>query len=198
ARALILSPDDRRRIAYHESGHAILGLVVPGSDPVKRVTIVPRGQALGVTYQQADEDRYNYSDKFLRARIVGMLGGRVAEEIIFGDRTTGAENDIEQATGIARRMVTRWGMSDALGMVELAGRENPYLSSGYGALPSKPISEHTAQLIDGEVRRIIQEAHAEATRLLNAHRAQLDALANALLDRETLDEQQIKEVTGLG
>jgi cell division protease FtsH len=94
--------------------------------------------------------------------------------------------------------VTRWGMSDALGMVELAGRENPYLSSGYGALPSKPISEHTAQLIDGEVRRIIQEAHAEATRLLNAHRAQLDALANALLDRETLDEQQIKEVTGLG
>jgi len=198
ARALILSPDDRRRIAYHESGHAILGLVVPGSDPVKRVTIVPRGQALGVTYQQADEDRYNYSDKFLRSRIVGMLGGRVAEEIIFGDRTTGAENDIEQATGIARRMVTRWGMSDALGMVELAGRENPYLSSGYGALPSKPISEHTAQLIDGEVRRIIQEAHAEATRLLNAHRAQLDALANALLDRETLDEQQIKEVTGLG
>lgn len=198
ARALILSPDDRRRIAYHESGHAILGLVVPGSDPVKRVTIVPRGQALGVTYQQADEDRYNYSDKFLRSRIVGMLGGRVAEEIIFGDRTTGAENDIEQATGIARRMVTRWGMSDALGMVELAGRENPYLSSGYGAMPSKPISEHTAQLIDAEVRRIIQEAHAEATRLLNAHRAQLDALANALLDRETLDEQQIKEVTGLG
>src|SRR5690606_21485440 len=125
ARALILSPDDRRRIAYHESGHAILGLVVPGSDPVKRVTIVPRGQALGVTYQQADEDRYNYSDKFLRSRIVGMLGGRVAEEIIFGDRTTGAENDIEQATGIARRMVTRWGMSDTLGMVELAGRENP-------------------------------------------------------------------------
>jgi cell division protease FtsH len=172
--------------------------VVPGSDPVKRVTIVPRGQALGVTYQQADEDRYNYSDKFLRSRIVGMLGGRVAEEIIFGDRTTGAENDIEQATGIARRMVTRWGMSDALGMVELAGRENPYLSSGYGAMPSKPISEHTAQLIDAEVRRIIQECHAEATRLLNAHRAQLDALANALLDRETLDEQQIKEVTGLG
>lgn len=198
ARALLLNPADRERIAYHEGGHAILGLVVPGSDPVKRVTIVPRGQALGVTYQQAEEDRYNYSDGFLKSRIVGILGGRVAEEIVYGDRTTGAENDIEQATGLARRMVTRWGMSDALGMVELAGRENPYLSSGYGAMPSKPISEHTAQLIDAEVRRIIQEAHAEATRLLTEHRAKLDALAKALLERETLDEEEIKAVTGLG
>ncbi|MDX9749791.1 MAG: ATP-dependent zinc metalloprotease FtsH [Flavobacteriales bacterium] len=198
ARALLLKPADRARIAYHEGGHAILGLVVAGSDPVKRVTIVPRGQALGVTYQQAEEDRYNYSDGFLKSRIVGILGGRVAEEIVYGDRTTGAENDIEQATGIARRMVTRWGMSDALGMVELAGRENPYLSSGYGALPPKNISEHTAQLVDAEVRRIIQEAHAEATRLLTQHRPQLDALAKALLERETLDEAAIKEVTGLG
>lgn len=197
ARALLLNPADRERIAYHEGGHAILGLVLPGADPVKRVTIVPRGQALGVTYQQADEDRYNYSDGYLKSRITGMLGGRVAEEIIYGDRTTGAENDIEQATGLARRMVTRWGMSDKLGMVELAGRENPYLSSGYGALQGKNISEHTAQLIDAEVRRIIQEAHVEATRLLTEHRRQLDALAKALLDRETLDEQEIKAVTGL-
>ena len=197
ARALLLNPADRERIAYHEGGHAVLGLLVPGSDPVKRVSIVPRGQALGVTYQRPEEDRYNYTDTFLKARIVGILGGRVAEEIVYGDRTTGAENDIEQATGIARRMVTRWGMSDALGMVELAARENPYLSSGYGQLGRQDISEHTAQQVDKEVRRIIQECHTEATRLLKEHRAQLDALAKALLDRETLDEQQIRQVTGL-
>lgn len=197
ARALLLNPADRERIAYHEGGHAILGLLVPGSDPVKRVSIVPRGQALGVTYQRPEEDRYNYTDKFLKARIVGILGGRVAEEIVYGDRTTGAENDIEKATGIARRMVTRWGMSDELGMVELAGRENPYLSSGYGPLGRKDISEHTAQQVDQEVRRIIQECHAEATRLLKEHRVQLDVVAKALLERETLDEVAIQEVTGL-
>src|SRR5919199_5410815 len=127
-RPLLLSREDRERIAYHESGHAILGLVVPGADPVHRVTIVPRGQALGVTYQRPQTDRYNYPEAYLRARIVGMLGGRVAEEIVYGTRTTGAENDIEQATGIARNMVTRWGMSDKLGMVQLAPRENPYLN----------------------------------------------------------------------
>ena len=197
ARALLLKPADRERIAYHEGGHAILGLVVPGADPVKRVSIVPRGQALGVTYQMPDDDRYNYTDGFLKSRIVGIMGGRVAEEIVYGDRTTGAENDIEQATGIARRMVTRWGMSDTLGMVELAARENPYLSSGYGQMSRKDISEHTAEQIDKEVRRIIQEAHTEAKRLLTEHRSQLDALAKALLERETLDEQALWEVTGL-
>src|SRR5690606_12705671 len=107
-RALLLSPEDRERIAYHESGHAILGLVVPGADPVNRVTIVPRGRALGVTYQRPDADRYNYPEAYLRARIIGMLGGRAAEEVVYGTRTTGAENDIEQATNLARSMVTRW------------------------------------------------------------------------------------------
>lgn len=197
ARALLLKPADRERIAYHEGGHALLGLVMPETDPVKRVSIVPRGQALGVTYQMPDDERYNYTDSFLKARIVVILGGRVAEEIVYGDRTTGAENDIEQATGIARRMVTRWGMSDELGMVELAARENLYLSSGYGQLARKDISEHTAQRIDQEVRRIIQECHAEATRLLTEHRSQLDALAAALMERETLDEHGLMEVTGL-
>ena len=104
-----MSRADKERIAYHEGGHAILGLVVPGADPVNRVTIVPRGQALGVTYQRPDSDRYNYPEAYLRARIVGMLGGRAAEEIVYGTKTTGAESDIEQATGLARRMVTRWG-----------------------------------------------------------------------------------------
>jgi cell division protease FtsH len=197
ARPILLSPADRQRIAYHEGGHAILGLVVPGADPVHRVTIVPRGQALGVTYQRPDSDRYNYPEAYLRARIVGMLGGRAAEELVYGTKTTGAESDIEQATGLARRMVTRWGMSEKVGMVQLAPRDNPYLggAEGYGA--SKPFSEQTAEVIDAEVRRIIGECHAEALRLLREHRNALGALAAALLDRETLNEEEILAVTGL-
>ena len=121
-RPLLLTREDRERIAYHESGHAILGLVVPGADPVHRVTIVPRGQALGVTYQRPQTERYNYPEAYLRASIVGMLGGRAAEEVVYGTKTTGAENDIEQATNLARNMVTRWGMSDKLGMVQPSRR----------------------------------------------------------------------------
>src|SRR5690242_16181897 len=168
-RPLLMSADDRRRIAYHEGGHAILGLVVPGADPVHRVTIVPRGQALGVTYQRPDSDRYNYPESYLRARIVGMLGGRAAEELIYGTKTTGAENDIEQATGLARNMVTRWGMSEELGMVQFAPHQNPYLpNSGFRA--TTPFSEATARVIDTEVRAIIGESHQQALRLLTAHR----------------------------
>jgi cell division protease FtsH len=196
-RPLLLSHADKERIAYHEGGHAILGLVVPGADPVNRVTIVPRGQALGVTYQRPDSDRYNYPEAYLRARIVGMLGGRAAEEIVYGTKTTGAESDIEQATGLARRMVTRWGMSERVGLVELAPRENPYLSGANGYAGAKPFSERTAEAIDAEVLKIISESHDEAKRLLNAHRQQLDALVEALLLRETLNEQEILAVTGL-
>jgi cell division protease FtsH len=196
-RPLLLSHDDRERIAYHEGGHAILGLVVPGADPVHRVTIVPRGQALGVTYQRPDADRYNYTEDYLRARIVGMLGGRAAEEVVYGTRTTGAENDIEQATGLARSMVTRWGMSDALGMVQLAPRENPWLGNANGFPTSSAVSEETARAVDDAVRSIIEDSHASAIRLLREHRTALDALATALLERETLDEQEILTVTGL-
>ena len=197
-RPLLLSRADKERIAYHEGGHAILGLVVPGADPVNRVTIVPRGQALGVTYQRPDSDRYNYPEAYLRARIIGMLGGRAAEEIVYGTKTTGAESDIEQATGLARGMVTRWGMSDRLGLVQLAPKENPYLNGAAGfAGGAKPFSEETAEAIDAEVRRIIGESHEEAKRLLSAHRQQLDALVEALLARETLNEQEILQVTGL-
>jgi len=192
-----MSRQDRERIAYHEGGHAILGLVVPGADPVHRVTIVPRGQALGVTYQRPDSDRYNYPEAYLRARIVGMLGGRAAEELVYGTKTTGAENDIEQATNLARGMVTRWGMSEKLGMVQLAPPDNPYLSTLGGWGGTKSFSEETARLIDAEVHRIIAESHQEARRLLTEHRRRLDALAEALLARETLDEQAILEVTGL-
>jgi cell division protease FtsH len=193
-RPLLLSHADRERIAYHEGGHAILGLVVPGADPVHRVTIVPRGRALGVTYQRPQTDRYNYPEAYLRARIVGMLGGRAAEEVVYGTRTTGAENDIEQATNLARSMVTRWGMSDRLGMVQLTTQQNPYLGRG-GA--DQPVSEETARLIDAEVLRIIHDSHESAKRLLTEHRKQLDSLVEALLDRETLDENEILEATGL-
>jgi cell division protease FtsH len=196
-RPLLLSHADKERIAYHEGGHALLGLVVPGADPVNRVTIVPRGHALGVTYQRPDSDRYNYPEAYLRARIVGLLGGRAAEEIVYGTKTTGAESDIEQATGLARRMVTRWGMSERLGLVQLAPRENPYLSGADGYGGSRPFSDETAAAIDAEVRTIIGESHDEARRLLRAHRQQLDALVDALLARETLNEQEILEVTGL-
>ena len=197
ARPLLLSRADKERIAYHEGGHTILGLVVPGADPVNRVSIVPRGQALGVTYQRPESDRYNYPEAYLRARIVGMLGGRAAEEIVYGTKTTGAESDIEQATGLARRMVTRWGMSDRIGLVQLAPRENPYLGGSGGYAGERPFSEATAEAIDAEVLKIISESHDEATRLLGAHRKQLDALAEALLSRETLNEQEILQVTGL-
>jgi len=192
-----LSRADKERIAYHEGGHAILGLVVPGADPVHRVTIVPRGHALGVTYQRPDSDRYNYPEGYLRARIIGMLGGRAAEEIVYGTKTTGAESDIEQATALARRMVTRWGMSERLGLVQLAPRENPYLGGSNGFAGMRPFSEATAEAIDAEVLKIIGDSYDEAKRLLTAHRQQLDALVEALLARETLDEQEILEVTGL-
>jgi len=197
ARPILLTRADRERIAYHEGGHAILGLVVAGADPVHRVTIVPRGQALGVTYQRPDSDRYNYPESYLRARIVGMLGGRAAEEIVYGTKTTGAESDIEQATALARRMVTRWGMSDRIGMIQLAPRDNPYLTGPEGYGSAKPFSEETARAIDEEVRRIIDESHVEAKRLLVDNRARLDALAQALLERETLNEDEILDVTGL-
>ncbi|MBC5766991.1 ATP-dependent zinc metalloprotease FtsH [Ramlibacter albus] len=196
-RPLLLTAEDRERIAYHESGHAVLGLLVPGADPVHRVSIVPRGQALGVTYQRPQTDRYNYPEAYLRARIIGMLGGRAAEEVVYGTKTTGAENDIEQATHIARGMVTRWGMSDAIGMVQLAPRENAYLGTSMGFGGEKPFSEQTAALIDAEVNRIIHGCHEEAKRLLREHRAALDALVAALLKKETLAEDEILEATGL-
>lgn len=196
-RPLLLTKEDRERIAYHEGGHAILGLLVPGADPVHRVTIVPRGQALGVTYQRPDSERYNYPESYLKARIIGMLGGRAAEEIVYGTRTTGAEDDITQATDLARNMVTRWGMSDELGLVQLAPKRNPYLTGSGGFGGEKPFSEETARRIDTEVQRIIDDSHADAKRLLAAHRGALDALAAALLERETLDEQEIIATTGL-
>jgi cell division protease FtsH len=199
ARDLLMSAEERERVAYHEGGHTILGLVVPGADPVNRVTITPRGQALGVTYQRPEDDRHNYHEGYLRARIIGALGGRAAEEVVYGSRTTGSESDMEQATNLVRQMVTRWGMSEALGPVSLAPRENTFLGGqdGFGAGPSSALSEATRQLVDSEVRRILDECYDEAVERLRERRGALDALARALLEHETLDEAEILRVTGL-
>jgi len=197
ARPLLLSHADRERIAYHESGHAILGLVVPGADPVNRVTIVPRGMALGVTYQRPDCDRYNYSEAYMNTRIIGLMGGRVAEELVYGTKTTGAENDIEQATDLARQMVTRWGMSEKLGLVQFASKGSSFLNGAGGYPSERPYSEETAKAVDAEVLGIITKNYKEAKRLLSIHRKHLDTLAKALVVRETLDQQEILSVTGL-
>jgi cell division protease FtsH len=189
-RKLMLSPLDRERIAYHESGHALLGLLVPGADPVKKVTIIPRGQALGVTLQSPVDDRFNYGEDYLRARMVGALGGRAAEQLIYGVVTTGAENDLQQVTRIAHEMVVRWGMSPKVGPLTYGDPDS--------AIPQqRPYGEATAQLIDDEMRRIAEECLAEAERLLADHRPQLDALAKALLRDDSLDEQEIIAVTGV-
>jgi cell division protease FtsH len=198
ARNLVMTPAERERVAYHEGGHTILGLLVPSADPVNRVTIMPRGQALGVTYQRPEDDRHNYSEEYLRARITGAMGGRAAEEIVYGGRTTGAENDMQQATDLARQMVTRWGMSEKLGPVTLAPRDDPYLGNTIGGFGgSKPYSEATAEVIDAEVERILQECYADGVRLITDNREALDKLARALLERETLDEQEIIRVSGI-
>jgi cell division protease FtsH len=197
-RPLVLGQRDRERIAYHEAGHAIVGLVLPEADPVTRVTITPRGHSLGVTYQAPDDDRYNFSEAYVRARIVGALGGRAAEELVYGDRTTGAENDLEQVTKLARMMVTRWGMSSGVGPLSLASRDDPYLSGDAATPAAKPLSEETARLVDAEVRRIVDECYRRAKELLEAHRRELEALAAALLERESLDAAEVREVVGLG
>jgi cell division protease FtsH len=195
ARRILLSPEERRLTAYHESGHALLGMLEPGADPVRKVSIIPRGRALGVTFQSPDEDRYGYSATYLRGRIVGALGGRAAEDLVFGEITTGAESDLEQATAIARQMVGRWGMSEKLGLVSLLrgpGQDGVF----YPGAPSAT-SEHTRDLIDEEVRCITDECYDHALQILRAHREQLDGLSQALLEHETLDEPDAYRAAGL-
>ncbi len=190
-RRIVLSREDRERIAYHESGHALLGLLIPGSDPVRRVSIVPRGRALGVTLQSPVDDRQNYPESYLRARITAALGGRAAEAIVYGVVTTGAENDLLQVTRLAREMVTRWGMSERLGPLNLSVDGETPLGV------QRPYSDATAQLVDDEVRRIVQDGLKQACSLLNEHRSQLDALVQALLAKETLGEAEILQITGI-
>jgi len=194
ARHILLTPADRERTAYHEAGHALLALLVPGSDPVHRVSIVPRGMALGATYQLPVDDRTSYGEDYLRARITSALGGRAAEKLVYGVATSGAENDLQQVTEIARQMVLRWGMSEKLGPISFVAPQDEGLPP---AFQHQPYSEATSELIDAEVRRIVEESHRDADRLLAAHRDKLDALAHALLKAESLNETEIRDVTGL-
>ncbi len=182
-RGILLSPADRERTAYHEAGHALVGMLTLGADPVRKVSIIPRGMALGVTLSTPDADRVSYSREELVAKIRVALGGRVAEEVVYGTITSGAESDIQQLTLIARQMVGRWGMSDAVGPLAVlpAEGEGPFLPG------SSATSESTHRLLDEEVRRLVEGAHEEVTRLLADHRDQLESLAQALLKAETLD-----------
>ncbi len=182
-RGILLSPADRERTAYHESGHALVGMLTSGADPVRKVSIIPRGMALGVTLSTPDTDRVSYSREELEAKIAVALGGRVAEEVVYGVITSGAESDLQQLTAIARQMVGRWGMSDAIGPITVLP------SDGQGPLlpGASETSQETQRLVDEEVRRVVEEAHATVTRLLGEHREQLDSLAHALLKAETLD-----------
>ena len=192
-RKILISPDDRRRIAYHEGGHAIVGMLTPGADPVRKVSIIPRGQALGVTLATPDDDRVNYTEHELRAKLRVALGGRAAEELVFGDVTTGAESDIQQVTRIARGMVERWGMSEKVGFLTVTPQngQSPLLPG------SEPVSQATQELIDREVRRIVDEEQDATERLLATNRDRLDTLADALLERETLDEADAYAVAGI-
>src|ERR1700682_1376322 len=191
-RNLLLTPADRERIASHESGHALLGLLVPGADPVRKVTIIPHGGALGVTISRPIDDRFNYGEDYLRARIVGALGGRAAEQLVYGIVSTGAANDLQQVTMIAHEMVVTWGMSPKIG--PLAFRED---GQGNGLGLTRPYSEATAREVDTEVKRIADECFAEAIRLLTEHRSKLEDLTRALLKDDSLGEEQILSVTGL-
>jgi cell division protease FtsH len=188
-RPIVLGPDEKRLIAYHESGHALMGLLTPGADPVKKLTIVPRGLSLGSTYSQPIDDRYNYPESYLRARIALALGGRAAEEVAYGTVTTGAESDLQQVNQVARSMVVRFGMSPKVGPINL-------VQPGDGATVEH-FSEATARLLDEEVRRIVDECHREAVRLLTENRERLDHLAEAVLKKDTLDQDEIYDAAGV-
>ena len=192
-RPLILSEADLNVVAYHEGGHALTGLLQEDVDPVTKVTIVPRGQALGVTQYTPLDDRYNYSKEYLEARLVTALGGRAAEQVAIGHITTGAENDLQQVTAIARQMVIRWGMSERLGTISFSERDDPFAGTVL-ATGSREYSEQTAIIIDEEVNRIVKWAYERAVSLLTSHRETLDSIAHSLRLHETLDARQLRAI----
>ncbi len=192
-RSMVMSLQERRNTAYHEAGHALAAMLLPGADPVHKVTIIPRGMALGVTQQLPLDDRYTYSREYLMTRLTMMFGGRAAEELIFGHMTTGAGDDIEKATELSRKMVCEWGMSKELGPMTF-GRHEEQVFLGRDFAHQKDYSEHTAIEIDRAVRRIIEEAYQQARSLLSENLNVLHAVAERLLEREVLEGQEVAEI----
>jgi cell division protease FtsH len=189
ARKVIIPPEERRRTAYHEAGHALLGMLQPGADPVRKVSIIPRGRALGVTLSTPEQDRYGYDANYLKGRMVGALGGMAAEQVVFGVVTTGAESDLQTCTGIARSMVGRWGMSERIGPVSVFPPDGDPRMMG--------VAEETLDAVDKEVRRLIEESYRRAVQLITEHRPQLDNIVVELLRNETLDEDAVYAAAGL-
>jgi len=192
-RHIVLSQREKERTAYHESGHALLGMLQPGADRVRKISIVPHGQALGVTFQSPTSDQYGYDVDYLKGRIIGALGGRAAEDLVFGEVTTGPESDLEQCTAIARHMVGRWGMSESVGPVSVLPRDGQQAWPGD---PSGP-SDETRRLVDDEVRRIVEDCYSTAVGLLRDNRDKLDDLTHTLLANESLGEQEAYAAAGL-
>jgi cell division protease FtsH len=193
ARDSALSEREKKTVAYHESGHALLAHVLPNADPVEKITVIPRSNSLGATAQLPEEDRYNYSESYLRDRIAVMFGGRLAESIVFGEVSNGAESDLEQATKLARNMVSRWGMSERLGPASFAERgDNVFLGQQMASEPE--VSDTTAAAIDEEIQSLLRDVEKRARKTLEQHRESLDALAEALQERETLEAEEVREI----
>lgn len=194
-RSMVMSEKEKKLTAFHEAGHAIVGRLVPEHDPVYKVTIIPRGRALGVTMFLPEQDKYSISKLQLESQLSSLFGGRVAEELIFGPEhvTTGASNDIERATAIARNMVTKWGLTEKLGPLTYAEDEDEVFL-GRSVTQHKHVSDDTARLIDMEVREIIDAAHGKAKSLLEAHYTELNLMANALMKYETINGSQIDQI----
>jgi cell division protease FtsH len=192
-REMVIGEEEKKLIAYHEAGHAIVASLLPNADPLDKVTIIPRGHALGATEQIPEEERHNLSESYLRDRIGVMLGGRISEKLVFGEFSSGAEEDLKQATRLARHMVTHWGMSDKLGPVAFRrGEEHIFL--GREMTQQRDFSEHTAQIIDDEIRMLVHGIEDQITELLKTHRPKLEALAATLLEKETLEAPEIQVI----
>ncbi len=194
ARPLVMNENDRRIIAYHEAGHAIVAWFTPEADSVHKVTIIPHGMALGVTEQVPGDDKYNYSRGYLRARLAVMMGGRVAEELAIGEITTGAENDLKEATRLARRMVTRWAMTDFGLMIIDTDEQQPFL--GYEIAQGRSYSEASAAQVDEKVQQLLQDRYNFTRECLTEKRASLDTLVNALMEHETVTQEEMERIIG--
>ena len=192
-KSMVMTEDEKRNTAYHESGHALVAKLMPKSDPVHKVTIIPRGRALGVTMQLPEEDHYAYDKQYLLTRIAILFGGRIAEEVFMHQMTTGASNDFERATQMARDMVTRYGMSDSMGVMVYAENEgDPFL--GRSLTRTSHISEETMRAVDNEIRHILEEQYTTARKLIEDNADKVEAMAQALLKWETIDADQIDDI----